>query len=314
MDEQPVRRRLAAPPAHAEPACDHGEVHGRTFGSGVAAGVASQLSPQLLEPLAVTQQADIEPKFVSRGSQAVQVAAGPVDLVEDMQAETGVNRLGQDGKTRQPEPPPPEPCLAQPSPRLERDHEHVLAVGADRLQHRSGQHRRGVDAGERNPMPHHRVDPRIEHLGAGDGAEQDPIVAPSVRLPLEPRRVDVARVAERPVRPGAHQGAALPHRHVRDRLLAELFLHDVGDDAGHVVRVPLDVACELRVSIVMRREGKRCGQLSPVPAVHRQPGAGDDEYPLPGHQATDPATPSSDRHAVAPVCSPTVSIRCRPTR
>ena len=116
MDEQLVRRRLSAPPAHAEPACGHGQIDGDASGVLLVVGRAPQRTAQRIERFAMAQHADIEARLVLRRSQTAEVAAGPVDFLEDMRSVPPVVHFGQVGKTRQPEPPPPQPCLAQPSP------------------------------------------------------------------------------------------------------------------------------------------------------------------------------------------------------
>ena len=57
---------------------------------------------------------------------------------------------------------------------------------------------------------------------------------------------------------------------MRDGLLSELFLHDVGDDAGDVVREPLEIARELRQALLVRIERERVEQLRSVPVVRGQ--------------------------------------------
>ena len=141
-----------------------------------------------------------------------------------------------------------------------------------------------MDAGERDPALLHRCEPEGERLGPGDRAEAHAVVAPAVRLASEPRRVQVARAGEGPGRPRAKQRTAFPGEHVRDRLLAELLLHHVGDDVGDFVREPLQVARELDASAFVRFERERAEQLRAVPVVHGQPRARDDEDAPRRHQ------------------------------
>ena len=287
VDEQPIGDGLAAPPAHPQLARDRGQIHERALAPDVAAGIAPQLAPQFVERLAMAQHVHFEPAFVRRRVQAVQVAAGPLHLCEDVGSEPAGNEAGHGGEARHPEPPAPEAGLPEPSAGLQRDHQHVPAPGSDRLQHRPGEHRRRADAGQWNPLPRHRREPRVEDLGAGDRAEQHPVVTPAPRLPPQPDRTDVARVRERPGGPGAKQRAPVPGEHVGDGLLAKV-LHHVGDEAGDVGREPAEVAGEPRDPLLVRVERERVEQRRAAPVVHGQPVAGDDECPPRRHQMPSP--------------------------
>ena len=142
-------------------------------------------------------------------------------------------------------------------------------------------------------MPRHRREPRGEDLGAGDSAEQHAVVPPAVRLPPQHHRVDVAHLTECSGRLGTQQCTAVPTEHVRDRLLAELFLHHVGDDVGEVVREVIEIQRELREPLLVRLERERIERLrqvpQPTPMMHGQPGARYDEYAPRRHQMPAPA-------------------------
>ena len=238
----------------------------------------------------MAQQEDFRAACVRRRAdavrtQAVQVAAGLLDLGEDVAAgPAGGGGLGHDGETRQPETPAQEAGLPQSPAGLERDHQHVPAFGPDGLQHRPGQHRRGVDAGQRDRVPRDRPEPRGEDPGAGDRAEQHAVVTPAARRPAEARRMDVARVGKQPGRLRAQQRAAVPPEHVGNRRLAKLLLHHAGDDVRDLVRTAFEVAREPREPRLVRAEREGFEQLPPFPVVHGQPGVRDEEDAPRGHQ------------------------------
>ena len=271
MNEQPVRGRLAAPEAHAEPAGGVGQVHEGMTLPRIAAGPA----PQIVEHPAVAQQADPEAFSGRRHTQAVQVAADLLDLGESVRRIAG---SGHDGEARELEPPVPEAGLAQPAAGLQRDDQHAPALGPDGLQHRPGERRRRADAGQRDSVPRHLVEPGGEDAGAGDRAEQHAVVTPAVRLPPLHRREDVAHVPEQPRRPLAQQRAAVGPEDVRDRLLAEFLLHHVDDDPRGLARVALQVVREPREPLRAGVERDRIEPFRAAPAMHGQPGVRDVEH------------------------------------
>ena len=239
----------------------------------------------------MAQHMHFEPAFVRLRVQAAQVAAGALHLGEDMVSVPVGGRVGHGGEARHPEPPAPEAGLAEPPAGLERDHQHVLALGPDRLEHRPGEHGGGADAGQRNRVPRHRRKPRDEDFGAGDRAEQHTIVTPAFPLPTRRHRVDVARVRERPGRSGAKQRAAVPGKRMGNGLLPKV-LHHVGDEAGDVTREPCKVASEPREPFLVRVERERIEERRSVPVVHGQPASRYDEGPPVRHQMPSPVTRS----------------------
>ena len=282
VDEQPVRGRPAAPAAQAEPAGGVGQVHEGVTVPRIAAGQA----PQIVEHPAVAQQADPEAFSGRLHVQAVQVAAGLPDLGENVRRIVGP---GHDGEARELEPPVPETGLAQPAAGLQRDDQHALALGPDGLQQRPGERRRRADAGQRDPVPRHLVEPGGEDAGAGDRAEQHAVVTPAVRLPPLHRRADVVRVPEQPRRPLAQQRAAVGPEGVRDRLLAEFLLHHVDDDARGLARAALQVAREPRDPLRAGVERDRIEPFRAAPAMHGQPGVRDEEHAPRRHHGPPPA-------------------------
>ena len=98
--------------------------------------------------------------------------------------------------------------------------------------------------------------------------------------------MQVARAGERPGRPGTKQRSAFPREYVRDRLFAEFFFHHVGEDAGDVVREPLQIVRKLREPILVRIERERIEQLRAVPVVRGQAGARYDEDAPRRHQTS----------------------------
>ena len=258
--------------------------HHAVPGLKLIAGVAPQLAPQRVERLAVAQHMDFETLVAGPRAQRAQIAAGSLDLGQNVGLVPPGGRIGHGGESREVEPSVPEAGLTEPAAGLERDHQQVLATGFDGLQHRPGEHRGRADAGQGNSMPRHRREPEGEHFGAGDRTEKHAFVPPATRIPPQPRRVEVARAGERAGRLAANQRATFPGEYVRDGLLAELFLHHVGDDAGDVVREPLEVARELRQALLVPVERERVEQLRSIPMVRGQSGARDHEYAPGRHQ------------------------------
>ena len=321
MNEQPVGVRLPAPSAQSEPAGDRGQIDEAPPGSVLPAGIA-QLAPQRVEWLAMAQHVNVEIVVGRPGAQAAQVAPGSLDLRQDVGLVSARGRIGHGGETREAELPAPEAGLAQPTAGLPRDHQNVLAFGFECFEHRPGEHRGGADSGQGSPVFRHRREPGGERFGTGDRAEQHTVVAPAARFPSEPRRVQVARAGERPGRPGAQQRTALPREHVRDRLLAELFFHHVGEDTGDVVRESLQIVRELREPVLVRVERERIEQLRAVPEVHRQTGARYDEDAPCRHQMPivairsyiGPRTEKMTQNRIAPstrvIIGPIVACSC----
>ena len=148
-------------------------------------------------------------------------------------------------------------------------------------------------------MPCHRRQPRREHLGSRERAEQHAIVAPAVGRSPQHRRVDVGHAAKQPVRLRAQHCTALPSQHVWNRLLPELLLHEIDDDAGDVVREPLQVARELPVPLFVRTEREGLGEPRPVAVVRDESGTRDDQYAARGHREPIPAATGRTRARIS---------------
>ena len=287
VDEQPIGGRLAAPPAHPELVRDRGQIHERAFAPDVVAGLAPQLAPQFLDRSTMAQHVHFEPAFVRRRVQAAQVAAGPLTSARTWDPCPPGARSGmaarRDNRSR---PRRKQVCRSPPPDWIETTSTcsppapMAFSIGpvsiAGELMPASGAACRAIGASHGA-----RTSGRVIALNSTRSSR------PALRFPPQPRRMDVARVRERPSRPGAKQRAAIPGEHVGDGLLTKVF-HHVGEKAGDVVREPFEVAGEPREPLLVRFERERVEQLRPAPVVHGQPGARYDECPPRRHQMPSP--------------------------
>ena len=134
-------RPWPGPPRRTAPGCPHRPRRRAAAVSSVPAGTARKLLPQRFERLAMAQHVNVEAIAGRSGTQVPQVAAGPLDLGQDVGLVPARGGIGQGGKTREAQLPAPEAGLPESAAGLQRYHQDVLAHRTGRVQHRPGEHR-----------------------------------------------------------------------------------------------------------------------------------------------------------------------------